>query len=82
MPDKRSRCHPGVELTDKRKTAITRLQYDPNHRTTVYGGIGYSDAASNQNFPTAVKGGGRERTQADGAAWSAAPTRPPGGSPR
>ena len=54
VPDNRSSFYPGVQLTDKGKTAITRLEYDVNDRTTVYGGIGYSDVSSNQNFPTAV----------------------------
>ena len=54
VPDLRSTFYPGVKLKDKAKTAITRLEYDLNERTTVYGGIGYSEVDSQQHFPTAV----------------------------
>ncbi|WPB56439.1 TonB-dependent siderophore receptor [Xylophilus sp. GOD-11R] len=54
VPDTRSSFYPGVQLTDKAKTAITRAEFDLNDRTTLYGGIGYSETSSNQNFPTAV----------------------------
>lgn len=54
VPDLRKSFYPGVELTDKAKTAITRLEYDINDRTTVYGAIGYSEVDSQQHFPTAV----------------------------
>lgn len=54
VPDSRKTFYPGVELTDKAKTVISRLEYDLNDRTTVYGGVGYSDTTSDQNFPTAV----------------------------
>lgn len=55
VPDNRSSFYPGAQLTDKAKTLITRLDYDINDRTTVYGGIGYSDVASDQHFPTALQ---------------------------
>jgi iron complex outermembrane receptor protein len=55
VPDSRSNFYPGTELTDRTKTVISRLEYDINERTSVYGGIGYTDGTSNQNFPTAVR---------------------------
>lgn len=54
VPDNRSSFYPGAALTDKAKTAISRLEYDIDDKTTVYGGIGYSDVSTDQNFPTAV----------------------------
>ncbi|HVR54875.1 MAG TPA: TonB-dependent siderophore receptor [Pseudorhodoferax sp.] len=54
VPDARTNFYPGTQLTDKAKTALTRLEYDLNDSTVVYGGIGYSDVSSDQNFPTAV----------------------------
>ncbi len=53
VPDARLNFYPGTELTDKAKTVISRLEYDLSDRTTVYGGIGYSDVKSYQNFPGA-----------------------------
>lgn len=53
VPDARLNFYPGTELTDKAKTVISRLEYDLSERTTVYGGIGYSDVKSYQNFPGA-----------------------------
>ena len=55
VPDPRVNFYPGTELTDKAKTVISRLEYDISDRTTVYGGVGYTDVTSNQNFPTAVQ---------------------------
>ena len=54
VPDNRSSFYPGVELTDKAKTVMSRLEYDINDTTTVFGGVGYSDVSTDQNFPTAV----------------------------
>ncbi|QKV55557.1 TonB-dependent receptor [Comamonas antarctica] len=51
VPDARLNFFPGTLLTDKAKTVISRLEYDLNDATTVYGGIGYSDTKSNQTFP-------------------------------
>jgi len=51
VPDARLNFFPGTVLTDKAKTVISRLEYDLNDATTVYGGIGYSDTKSNQTFP-------------------------------
>jgi len=53
VPDARLNFYPGTELTDKAKTVISRLEYDLSDSTTVYGGIGYSDVKSYQNFPGA-----------------------------
>lgn len=53
VPDARLNFYPGTELTDKAKTVISRLEYDLGDSTTVYGGIGYSDVKSYQNFPGA-----------------------------
>ncbi|WP_407715961.1 TonB-dependent receptor [Comamonas testosteroni] len=53
VPDARLNFYPGTALTDKAKTVISRLEYDINANTTVYGGIGYSDVKSYQNFPGA-----------------------------
>jgi iron complex outermembrane receptor protein len=54
VPDNRTSFYPGATLTDKAKTAITRLEYDLNDRMTVYGGVGYSEVESYQDFPTAT----------------------------
>lgn len=54
VPDNRVSFYPGAVLTDKTKTAITRLEYDVTDRTTVYGGIGYTETDTNQDFPTAT----------------------------
>src|SRR5690606_4021085 len=53
VPDARLNFYPGTELTDKAKTVISRLEHDLGDSTTVYGGIGYSDVKSYQNFPGA-----------------------------
>lgn len=54
VPDNRSSFYPGAELTDKAKTVMSRLEFDIDSHTTVYGGVGYSDVSTDQNFPTAV----------------------------
>ncbi|MGJ7579643.1 TonB-dependent receptor [Variovorax sp. RHLX14] len=54
VPDNRSSFYPGAELTDKAKTVMSRLEYDLNDTTSVYGSVGYSDVSTDQNFPTAV----------------------------
>lgn len=54
VPDNRSTFYPGAVLTDRSKTAITRVEYDVTDSTTVYGALGYTDSTSDQNFPTAV----------------------------
>lgn len=53
VPDNRRSIYPGAVLTDSIKTVMSRLEYDVSDSTTVYGGIGYSDSRSEQNFPTA-----------------------------
>lgn len=55
VPDNRKTYTAGAELQDKAKTVISRIEYDLNGSTTVYGGVGYSDVASKQNFPTAFQ---------------------------
>lgn len=55
VPDNRSSFYPGANLQDKARTAITRLEYDINDSTTVYGGVGYSDVSSDQLFPTTAQ---------------------------
>ena len=54
VPDNRSTFYPGADLTDKAKTLMSRLEFDIDGNTTLYGGIGYSDVSTDQNFPTAV----------------------------
>ncbi|MGJ7489133.1 TonB-dependent receptor [Variovorax sp. ZT4R33] len=54
VPDNRSSFYPGADMTDKAKTVMSRLEYDISDNTTVYGGVGYSDVSTDQNFPTAV----------------------------
>lgn len=54
VPDNRSTFYPGAKLADQAKTVISRIEYDLNERSTLYGSIGYSDVASQQNFPTAA----------------------------
>lgn len=54
VPDNRSSFYPGADMTDKAKTVMSRLEFDVNDNTTVFGGIGYSDVSTDQNFPTAV----------------------------
>lgn len=53
-PDNRSSFYPGADMTDKAKTVLSRLEYDIDDNTTVYGNVGYSDVSTDQNFPTAV----------------------------
>lgn len=55
VPDSRTNFNPGTELLDKAKTVISRVEYDINAHTSVYGGVGYSDVSSDQSFPTAVQ---------------------------
>ncbi|WP_233584622.1 TonB-dependent receptor [Aquabacterium soli] len=55
VPDNRQSFYPGANLTDRTKMAMTRVDYDVNDSTTVYGGIGYTDNTSDQSFPTAVQ---------------------------
>ncbi|WP_373764366.1 TonB-dependent receptor, partial [Delftia acidovorans] len=55
VPDSRTNFNPGTELLDKAKTVISRVEYDINANTSVYGGVGYSDVSSDQSFPTAVQ---------------------------
>lgn len=54
VPDNRSSFYPGADMTDKAKTVMSRLEFDINDNTTVFGGVGYSDVSTDQNFPTAV----------------------------
>ncbi|MBP7451991.1 MAG: TonB-dependent siderophore receptor [Ottowia sp.] len=54
VPDPRKSFYPGANMSDKAKTAMTRLEYDVTDRTTVYGAVGYSEVNSQQNFPTAA----------------------------
>ena len=54
VPDNRSSFYPGAELTDKARTVMSRLEYDVDDKTTVFGSVGYSDVSTDQNFPTAV----------------------------
>lgn len=54
VPDNRTSFYPGAALTDKTKSAITRIEYDIDDRTTAYGGIGYTETGSDQDFPTAT----------------------------
>jgi len=54
VPDNRSSFYPGADMTDKAKTVMSRLEFDVNDNTTVFGGVGYSDVSTDQNFPTAV----------------------------
>ena len=51
VSDPRRTYYPGAVLTDTAKTALSRIEYDLNDRTTVYGGVGYSETDSEQNFP-------------------------------
>ena len=53
VPDNRQTFYPGAKLADDAKTALTRIEYDLSDSTTVYGGIGYSEVTSDQDFPTA-----------------------------
>ncbi|MCD2513195.1 TonB-dependent receptor [Comamonas endophytica] len=53
VPDPRQTFYPGAKLADDAKTALTRIEYDLSDSTTVYGGIGYSEVTSDQDFPTA-----------------------------
>ncbi|MEG1770258.1 MAG: TonB-dependent receptor, partial [Comamonas sp.] len=53
VPDPRLNFYPGTELTDKAKTVISRLEYDLNDSTTIYGGVGYTHSKTFQHFPGA-----------------------------
>mgnify|MGYP002040015009 FL=1 len=54
VPDARTNFYPGTELTEQAKTAISRIEFDLGKNTTLYGSIGYTDASTDQTFPTAV----------------------------
>lgn len=50
-PSSRGNLYPGTELNDNTDMVSTRLEYDINDRTTVWGAIGYSDVDYMQTFP-------------------------------
>lgn len=50
-PSSRGNLYPGTELQDNTDMVSTRLEYDLNDRTTVWGAIGYSDVDYMQTFP-------------------------------
>lgn len=52
-PDNRTSIYPGADLTDDMRTVMSRLEYDLNDSTTVYGGVGYTHNTNEQHFPTA-----------------------------
>lgn len=52
-PDNRTSIYPGANLTDDMRTLMSRVEYDLNDSTVVYGGVGYTHNTNEQNFPTA-----------------------------
>ncbi len=55
-PSARSNWYPGTDLKDSTDTVSTRLEYDINDRTTVWGSVGYSEVEYTQIFPRALGG--------------------------
>lgn len=55
-PSPRSNWYPGTDMQDNVDMVSTRLEYDINERTTVWGGVGYSEVDYTQIFPRALGG--------------------------
>lgn len=55
-PSPRSNWYPGTDLKDNTDLVATRLEYDINDRTTVWGSVGYSEVDYRQIFPRALGG--------------------------
>ena len=51
-PSARLNFYPGTDLKDNVKTTISRIEYDVNDATTVYGSVGYTDLDYKQIFPS------------------------------
>ncbi len=51
-PSARLNFYPGTDLKDNVKTTISRIEYDLNDATTVYGSVGYTDLDYKQIFPS------------------------------
>jgi iron complex outermembrane receptor protein len=51
-PSARLNFYPGTDLKDNVKTTISRVEYDVNDNTTVYGSVGYTDLDYKQIFPS------------------------------
>ncbi|WP_325341807.1 TonB-dependent receptor [Xylophilus sp.] len=52
VPDPRTAIYPGAKLKDSLKLVSSRLEQDIGDSTTLYGGIGWSQAKSAQDFPS------------------------------
>jgi iron complex outermembrane recepter protein len=55
-PDARKNFYPGTKLDYNGKTYMSNLEYDVNSNVTLYGGVGYTDFAFSQTFPSAEGG--------------------------
>jgi iron complex outermembrane recepter protein len=55
-PDARKNFYPGTKLDYNGKTYMSNLEYDVNSNVTLYGGVGYTDFAFSQTFPSAENG--------------------------
>ncbi|RZI68901.1 TonB-dependent receptor [Variovorax guangxiensis] len=55
-PSPRGNFYPGTDLKDNVDLVSTRLEYDIDDRTTIYGSLGYSEVDYQQIFPRAVGG--------------------------
>jgi iron complex outermembrane recepter protein len=55
-PDARKNFYPGTKLDYNGKTFMSNLEYDVNSNVTLYGGVGYTDFAFSQTFPSAEGG--------------------------
>lgn len=55
-PDARKNFYPGSKLDYNGKTFLSNLEYDVNSNVTLYGGVGYTDFAYKQGFPSAAGG--------------------------
>ncbi|MGJ7610384.1 MULTISPECIES: TonB-dependent receptor [unclassified Variovorax] len=51
-PSARLNFYPGTQLKDNAKTTISRIEYDINDDTVVYGNVGYTDLDYMQTFPS------------------------------
>lgn len=52
VPDARLNFYPGTNLQDNVKTIMSRIEYDLNDNTTLYGSLGYTDLDYEQTFPS------------------------------
>jgi iron complex outermembrane receptor protein len=53
-PDSRVNYYPGTQFDSRNNTLASKLEYDLSDTLMVYGGVGYTDYAYQQTFPSAM----------------------------